>query len=144
MPPASQPLFPDIEVLLLNFVTAQIPSRAALADARVVTDLGYINPGDPTLWVRVSRASGETRDRFNDQPVVDVDVYSFDRDASWLGARTVENLVLWGLRGTTPDGTVQNTSVVIGPRWLPDVNQDISRVGATYEIRARILPSRRP
>jgi hypothetical protein len=28
-------------------------------------------------------------------------------------------------------------SDVIGPRWLPDINQDMSRIGATYEIHAR-------
>ena len=144
MPPAtSPPLFPDVEVLLLHFLDAQIPAQAALTGARFVTDLPFIEPGAQGLWVRVNRVSGETHSRFTDVPVVDVDVYSFDRDASWLAARTVQNLLLWQLRGlTTDDGTVQNVTDIIGPRWLPDINQDISRVGLTVEIYIRVLPAR--
>lgn len=144
MPPATSPsLFPDVELLLLHFLAGQVPAQAALAGARLVTDLPLITAGMTGLWVRVNRVSGETHSRFTDQPVVDLDVYSFDRDAAWLAARTVQNLLLWQLRGTsTPDGTVQNVTDIIGPRWLPDINQDISRVGLTCELYTRVLPSR--
>ena len=91
----------------------------------------------------MNRVSGETHNRFIDVPVVDVDCYSFDRDTAVLAARTVENLLLWQLRGSqTPDGIVQQTSTVIGPRWIPDLNQDISRYSASYEICTRPVVTR--
>lgn len=144
MPPAtSPPLFPDAELLLLHFLQGQVAAQAGLTGARIVTDLPYIPPGAAGSWIRVNRVSGETHNRFTDVPVIDVDVYSFSRDAAWLAARTVQNLLLWQLRGlTTPDGTVQNVTDIIGPRWLPDINQDISRVGLTCELYTRVLPSR--
>jgi hypothetical protein len=144
MPPAIKPpLYPDVEVLLLNWLGIQAEDATALSGARLCTDLPYIAPQAAGLWIRINRVSGETHTRFTDQPVVDIDCYSFDRDIAVLAARTVQNLLLWQLRGAmTPDGIVQNVTDIIGPRWIPDDNQDISRYSASYELYTRPLVSR--
>ena len=139
-PRVSPPELPDVELLLLNWLNGQkvLAANAAIAGARFCTDLPYIPPGAAGAWVRVGRVSGATHSYFVDRPVVDVDVYSFDRDAAWAIARLIRNILFWQLRGTRqPEGTVVLISDVIGPRWIPDLNQDISRIGATYEIHTR-------
>lgn len=140
LPRFSPKPFPDIEVLLLNWLTGQqgLGQNAVLAPVRLCTDLPYIPPGASGAWTRISRVSGATRSYFVDRPIVDLDVYSFDRDAAYAIAQACECLLLWQLRGVSlPEGTVQTVTVVVGPRWIPDENQDMSRYGASYEIHAR-------
>lgn len=129
-----------MEVLLLNWLNAQgaLEANAVLNETRFCTDLPYIAPDASGAWARITRVSGATASYFVDRPVVDIDVYSFDREGAYEVARAVYALLLWQLRGsTTPDGTVQLVTDVIGPRWIPDDNQDISRFGATYEIHTK-------
>lgn len=140
LPKTSPPDFPDVEVLLLNWLEAQqvLEANAVLAQTRFCTDLPYIAPGAGGSWARISRVSGATSSYFTDRPIVDIDVYSFDRDAAVAVAGAVQSLLLWQLRGSrTPDGTVQTVAVMVAPRWLPDDNQDISRYGATYELHTK-------
>jgi hypothetical protein len=129
-----------VEVLLLNWLNAQaaLEANAVLANTRFCTDLPYIEPDAGGEWARITRVSGATTSYFVDRPVVDIDVYSFSREAAIAVAQAVYSLLLWQLRGsTTPDGTVQTVVDVIGPRWIPDDNQDISRYGATYELHTK-------
>ena len=140
LPRSSPPAFPDAEVLLLHWLSAQaqLEANAVLASTRFCTDLPYIAPNAAGVWARITRVSGATASYFVDRPVVDIDVYSFSRDDAVAAARAIYSLLLWQLRGAaTPDGTVQTVVDVIGPRWVPDDNQDISRYGATYEIHTK-------
>jgi hypothetical protein len=137
------PLLPDVEVLLVNWLNLQTETTAALSSARMCTDLPYIPAGASGVWVRISRAAGLATSRFIDRPVVDIDAYSFDRDAAVLAARSIQNLLFWQLRGSsTPDGVVQNVIDVIGPRWIGDDNQDMSRYSASYELYTKPLRAR--
>ena len=144
LPKVSPRPFPDIEVLLLNWFTGQqaLEQNAVIADVRFCTDLPYIlPPGTGEVWARINRVSGATRSYFVDRPIVDLDCYSFDRDLAFAVAQACECLMLWQLRGSTqPEGTVQTVTVVAGPRWIPDENQDISRFGASYELHAKPSP----
>jgi hypothetical protein len=140
LPRNSPPAFPDVEILLLHWLEAQqVPeANAVLTQTRFCTDLPYIAPGATGSWARISRVSGATVSYFTDRPIVDLDVYSFDRDASVAVATAIQSLLLWQLRGSqTPDGIVQTVAVMIAPRWLPDDNPDMSRYGATYELHTK-------
>lgn len=119
--------FPDVELLLVNYLTA-----APSLDVPVRTQM----PLDITVTqIRVSRVAGANRTFRIDRPLVDVDVFSPDEVVATNTARQVQNLILFQLRGTTtPDGTVQHVTTVIGPHFLPDVNQEIFRRSATYEL----------
>jgi hypothetical protein len=151
LPRNSPPQFPDVEVLLMNWLNPfsqqegpQLPGAEVLTGVRFCTDLPYIPAGASGCWVRVGRVSGATQSLFTDRPVVDVDVYSFDRETAWAAARAIQNLIFWQLRGSaTPDGCVQDVKDVIGPRWIPDLNQDMSRIGASYQLHTKpvVLPS---
>lgn len=143
LPKFSPQPFPDIEVLLLNWFTGQqgLEQNAVIADVRFCTDLPLIAPGADGAWTRINRVSGATRSYFVDRPIVDLDCYSFDRDQAFAVAQACECFLLWQLRGSTqPEGTIQTVTVVAGPRWIPDENQDISRFGASYEIHAKPSP----
>lgn len=130
MPLPTAPVFPDIEHMLVRFLTdtPRVPPR-------VLTKLPL--PLVPPV-VRVTRTSGANRSIYIDRPIVDIDVFGDDyEDASAL-AREIQNLLLFTLRATTtPDGTVQLVTTVIGPRWMPDPNPNLVRYGASYEIHAR-------
>lgn len=128
--PLPTPVFPDVEHLIVTFLT-----DAERVPPRVLTKLPL--PIAPPV-VRVTRTSGANRSIYIDRPIVDVDVFHDNyEDASNL-ARVIQNLLLWTLRATTtPDGTVQDVTTVIGPRWMPDVNPNLVRYGASYEVRVR-------
>jgi hypothetical protein len=143
MPPViTPPDLPDIELLLLGWLGGQqaLPENAAIAASvvRLCTDLPYIKPDAPGAWVRICRVTGATHSRFVDRPVVDIDAYSFSRATAWAVARAIRSLMTWQLSGApVAGGAVTLVSEVIGPRWIPDLDQDMSRVGASYEIHAR-------
>lgn len=126
-------------MLLLNWLTgqSQLEANAVLASVRWCTDLPFIPPEASGVWARIGRVSGATRSYFVDRPIVDVDVYSFTRDEAVAVAAAIRGLLLWRLRGVKlPEGTVQSVTDVVGPRWIPDENQDLSRYGASYEVHA--------
>lgn len=128
--PLPTPVFPDIEHLVVTFLTdtPRVPPR-------VLTKLPL--PLVPPV-VRVTRTSGANRSIYIDRPIIDIDVFGDDyEDASAL-AREIQNLLLFTLwRSTTPDGTVQLVTTVIGPRWMPDPNPNLVRYGASYEVHVR-------
>lgn len=135
-PLVSPKLFPDVELLLINWLP--VPLAAALAQAginaepQVTMDLP-LNITAPVA--RVTRISGKNISRFVDRPIVDMDVFSPVFDITAMVARIIQNLLLFSLSGTTtPDGTVQLVTTSNGPRWLPDVNQNLTRYSATYEL----------
>lgn len=128
--PLPTPVFPDVEHLIVTFL-----DEAVSVTSRVLTKLPL---PIVTPVVRVTRTSGANRSIYVDRPIVDIDVFGDNyEDASEL-ARVIQNLLLFTLRATTtPDGTVQDVTTVIGPRWMPDVNPNLVRYGASYEVRVR-------
>lgn len=130
MPPVIRP-FPDIELLVVNYLQGQLGDSY-----RVCTDL----PDKMTqVTIRVTRVSGANRDIAVDRPVVDLDVFSSPDGGRAEASGTAYMLLdmLTALRNlVTPDGVVQYVSTVTGPRWLPDINQDLTRFSASYEFHA--------
>jgi hypothetical protein len=129
-------LFPDTEILLVNWLpgplSAALAARGVNAEPQVMMNLPL--QIDATI-VRVTRTSGTNRSRFVDRPIADIDVFSPSLDEAALTARLIQNLLLFSLSGTTtPDGTVQLVETVNGPRWLPDINQNITRYSGSYEL----------
>jgi hypothetical protein len=123
------PQFPDIELLVITWLSDQ-----EQVTGRVVHDLPATITG---TVIRALRISGANRSLIVDRPIVDIDVFSDDLADAVASARLVQNLLLFSLRATqTPQGYVQNVTTVIGPRWMPEVNQDLVRYGASYEIHA--------
>ena len=121
--------FPDIELLLVSWLGDQ-----GNVTGRLCTDL----PAEITgTVIRVLRISGANRSITVDRPIVDIDVFSDDYADAIAQGLLIQNLLLFSLRATTtPQGYVQSVSTVIGPRWLPEENQDLVRYGASYEIHA--------
>jgi hypothetical protein len=135
-PLVSPKLFPDAELLLINWLP--VPLAAALAQAgvnaepQVTMDLPLQITG---LVIRVTKIAGKNISRFVDRPIVDLDVFGPVFDDVATTARIIQNLLLFSLTGqTTQDGTVSLITTSNGPRWLPDVNQNLTRYSATYEL----------
>jgi hypothetical protein len=128
--PVPTPVFPDIEHLVVTFLT-----DAEMVPPRVLTKLPL--PLVPPV-VRVTRTSGANRSIYIDRPIIDVDIFHDDYAAASALSRVIQNLLLMTLRATTtPDGTVQEVTTVIGPRWMPDPNPALVRYGASYEVHVR-------
>jgi len=127
LPRPSVESFPDADALVIHFL-----NLSAAVSAPVMATL----PLEITSTVvRVTRIGGANRDIRVDRPLVDVDVFSPTREQAMDVARACQNELLFTLRGTTtPDGTVQHVTTTIGPHWLPDINPNLVRVSATYEL----------
>lgn len=128
-------LLPDIEILLVNWLPGPLAAGLAAiginAEPRVMQSVPLKIDG---LVVRVTRAAGTSRNHFTDRPIVDLDAFCPDFDTAAAASRVIQN-VLSQLRGTpTPDGTVQGVITILGPHWLPDVNQNLTRYSGSYEI----------
>jgi hypothetical protein len=135
----STKILPDIEIFLVNWLPGVLwPALAALVPPVNVEPRVLQNVPEPVTQavVRVTRVAGAARNFFVDRPIVDIDVFSPDFDQSALIARIIAQL-LTTLRGTsTADGVVQSVSVILGPHWLPEANQNLTRYSGSYEFHA--------
>jgi hypothetical protein len=122
-------VYPDIEQLVIGYLND-------ILDERVLTDLP--STLDQILpVVRVTRVSGDDDGFKLDRPIVDVDVFAKDRGGAFALARRVQALLLFELpTATRPGGVVTAVRTIVGPRWLPDPNTALRRVGATYQLFA--------
>jgi hypothetical protein len=122
--------FPDTEAILVGILSPMFPG------IRFATMM----PADiDSTVVRIHRISGANRDIYADRPIVDVDVFAADDATASLAARQIQAKIL-SLAGTTGlggSGVISLVTTVNGPRWLPEANQNITRYGATYEIKIR-------
>lgn len=127
MPPQTD-LYPDVEGLLVRWLSSP---DSGVDSYRYGTDL----PADITeVTVRIERTSGSGKSVRVDRPIVDVDVYGLVLADVELASRQLQQ-ALRSMRGIrTADGYVQSVSTIIGPRWMPDINQAITRYGASYEL----------
>lgn len=120
--------FPSAELMLLAYMGQQFANE----DWRFSTKLPE-TISVPT--VRFKRISGAARNIRMDHPIVDLDVFSGDYGISDSVSREIQAAML-GLRGTQVLnlGVITSVTVINGPRWLPDPNEDLQRFNATYEL----------
>lgn len=122
------PVFPDVESALLY---ALVPLQP---DIRFVT----VMPASVTgIVARVHRISGAPRDIHVDRPIVDIDVFGSQSEAGnvSVAARSIQSDVLSLMGKVVTNGVIQHAVTIAGPRSLPEVNPDLVRYGATYEIQ---------
>jgi len=123
------PVFPDIELLLLESLVPLNPS------IRFVT---VMPAGDPeTTTARIHRISGAARNIGADQPIVDIDVFGYKNDTNAVSAsaRNIQAQVLSFAGNKFTNGVIQHAFVIAGPRQVPEANPALVRFSATYEIR---------
>jgi hypothetical protein len=123
--------FPDIELLVIGWMQ----SLFNVDEVRFVTDLP-LNI-DQTI-VRVSAISGANRDIVVDRPIIDVDVFAADRTTASAAGRQIQ-AIFAGVRNlVTDNGVILRIDTITSPRWLPDINQELSRNSASYEPHTRL------
>jgi hypothetical protein len=117
--------FPDVELFLVSWLQGQFPAL------RWCTIL----PASITeTTVHVVRISGANRSLRVDRPIVDIDVFAYDHATSVQVALGVQALLKIARNVVTPAGVLQSVNTVNGPRWLPEINPDLFRRSATYEL----------
>lgn len=122
------PVFPDAESALLYALVPLEP------DIRFVTSM----PADvSSIVARVHRISGASRDIHVDRPIIDIDVFGPMTDVGnvSVAARDIQSDILSLMGKTVANGVIQHAVTIAGPRSLPEVNPELVRYGATYEIQ---------
>ena len=122
-------VFPDAESALLFALVPVFP------DVRFLT---YMPAGELVkTTARIHRISGANRDIYIDRPIVDIDVFGLRVDIGNVStiAREIQACLLSLPGATIMNGVIQYISTVNGPRSLPEVNQDLVRYSATYEVK---------
>ena|SRR5215469_15009811 len=125
------PVFPDPETMLMYALVPLNPNM------RFVT---VIPAGDqPGIVVRIRRSSGTNRHIGLDRPVVDIDVFGPKSQTGIVSAaaRLIQSQILSLMSVVLPNGVIQHTSTVSGPRQLPEVNPKYVRYNASYELQTR-------
>ena len=126
--------FPDVELLLIRWLTQQLDDDAYVCS---------VGPAGEEFrqrlpLVRITRRGGPWLVRQQlDQPVIDVDVWHVDLES--LGALTerVRELIE-ALRGiTTSYGTVTDVVERVGPQRLPEDDPLILRAGFSVSMITR-------
>lgn len=122
------PVLPDAESALLYALVPLEP------DIRFVT----VMPGGELTGIvaRVHRISGAARDLHVDRPIIDIDVYGLKSETGNVSAaaRRIAAHILGMMSRTVTNGVIQHSSVIAGPRQLPEANPDIVRYSATFEV----------
>jgi hypothetical protein len=139
MPPEIRPpLAADVELLVINWLNTRPDFTAMDEVIQFSDDVPYFeNMAANAAYGRVTKSSGPVS-KFVQDAVIDIDIFSMNKDLTISVARITENLMLYGLFGTRhPEGGVQGVREDTGPHWIPDENQDLTRYSATYVVRAR-------
>lgn len=137
MPPGIRSIRPavDCELLLVEYFQAQMGDNY-----RLCADLP-----DPItqVTIRVTQVSGANRNIATDHPIIDLDVFSSPgggiQEAKTTAIR-LQQLCMLMRNLVTPQGTVQSVTTITDPRWLPDINPDLTRYAATYEFHTHGAP----
>ncbi|MET7849481.1 hypothetical protein AB0D78_07845 [Streptomyces avermitilis] len=126
--------FPDVERLVVDFLTARTELAGATVDN--VPPAGFDGTQRVVL---VSRSGGAwVDDQHLDLPLVDLEVYGPDKTTAHTLALKARAALLT-LRGTSY-GTARVTDVVEadGPRWMPDWNRSAAnRYYSTVRLSIR-------
>ncbi|NNG20498.1 hypothetical protein HJ590_13165 [Naumannella sp. ID2617S] len=115
---------------------AVIPPR--LTEALGV-DSGPVTPGDLSIFLRVSVASG-TDDGFNDSTLVDVEAFAPTRSGAINLAEDARGvmLALGGTdRSTSGDQLIDKVETATRPAWVDYRNPNVHRVVASYRVTTR-------
>jgi hypothetical protein len=122
------PVFPDPETMLMYALVPEFP------EYRFVTVMPY---GDPSkITARIRRTGGALIHVGLDRVVVDIDVFG---PKSQIGnvsaaARDIQSQMMSFMSAVLPNGVIQHVSTVASPRQLPEVNQNLVRYSASYEM----------
>jgi hypothetical protein len=122
------PVFPDVENAMLYALVPLEP------DIRFVTILPA--GGYDGIIARVHRIAGANRNIQVDRPIVDVDVFGPKAQAGNVSAaaRNIQSDLLSLMGKKVTNGVIIHVTTTAGPRSLPEVNPDLVRYSATYEI----------
>jgi hypothetical protein len=122
-------MFPDVESALMFALVPEFPQY------RFCT---ILPAGDPTIITsRITRTAGTNKRIWVDEPTVEIDTWGFRSnimDVS-IAARDIQAFLL-GLFGVeVMNGVIQHITTINGPRPIPEVNQNLFRYNASYEVR---------
>jgi hypothetical protein len=122
--------FPDPETMLMYVLIPINPSTW-----RFVTSLPAGDSSD--IVVRLKRSGGVNRNIGIDRPVIDIDVFGPKSQVGTVSAaaRTIQSQILSLASAVVSNGVIQHAFTVVGPRQLPEVNQNYVRFNATYELQ---------
>lgn len=125
---------PDIELLLAKWIRVSVMPASPPNPSFLVSVDPDLTADEIARIVRVSRISGTPRNIAVDRPLVDIDVWTRTYDDS----KAVSGIICTACRGirnlVTAEGIVQQVAVLNAPRFIPDINQEFVRYGATYEF----------
>lgn len=122
------PVFPDPETMLMYALVPQNP------DFRFVTVMPY---GDPAkITIRIRRTGGAIANVGLDRSIVDIDVFGPKAQVGNVSAaaRDIQSQIMSLMSAITPNGVIQHAVTVASPRQLPEVNPNLVRYAATYEL----------
>lgn len=121
------PIFPDAESVALY---ALVPLQP---DIRFCTVLPASFTG---IIARVHRISGANRNIGIDRPIIDIDVFGPKSEAGSVSnaARDIQSDILSLMGKHVTNGVIQHVTTIVGPRQLPEVNPDLVRYSASYEM----------
>lgn len=116
--------FPDAERVAMELL-------GTLAPVVVVTPREIAEP-----VIQVHRAGG-TDDGVTDFARIDTECIAFTRHEAWHLAEAVRQRVLNAGATVAGGALIDRAAVELAPQQIPDENQDIRRVAATYRLSMR-------
>ena len=124
---------PDVEAALLFALVPMEP------DIRFVT---VMPAGDlPSMTARIRRVSGTVGGHiWMDHPVVDIDIWGqtnkgySSTDVS-QAARNIQADMQSLMSAQVMNGVIQHVTVISGPKFVPELNQNLVRSNASYLVR---------
>jgi len=126
--------FPSIEQILV----AHLPTVHGVPDVTSELPHDFQNADGPTHMIPVvfvERISGAELNNRLDRPIVDIDVYSFDRAQAQDIAEEIRAYLRNDLPGSTVEGVVfTRARTIIAPRRLAHANPRLFRYSANYEL----------
>ena len=123
------PIFPDPELMLLSALVPQNPS------VRFVT---VMPAGElAKITARIRRTGGANPHLGLDRPVIDIDVFGPKSQTGTVSdaARMIQSQIMSLMSAIVSNGVIQRASTITGPRQLPEVNPNLVRYSATYELQ---------
>jgi hypothetical protein len=122
------PVFPDPEIMLISALVPQNPN------VRFVTILPY---GDPAkITARIRRTGGAVAHVGLDRSTIDIDVFGpkDQVDNVSAAARGIQSQMMSLMSAIVSNGVIQHVSTIMSPRQLPEVNPNLVRYSASYEM----------
>lgn len=135
-----QPVFPDIEPIVVGYLLDRVPAVWSCLELPPVAEFN-----DRLPVAQCTRIGGTAASRtwshgwLMDAPTIDVDVYGTSREQANTVLAQVRAALL-GVAGTVRDGAgFVSVREVAGPTLRPDASQNIVRLGFTVSLTVRAL-----